>query len=484
MPSPHHPDQPTTHRGLTTAALILIIFMAAAEATIVATALPSIVADLGGVQRYGWVVAAYLLACTITIPVYGRLSDVLGRRPVIWLGIALFLLGSLLCGLSRTMTMLIVSRAIQGMGAGGIQPVSMTIVGDLYTLAERGRVQGWMGAVWGIAGIAGPLLGAWLVTALSWSWVFWINLPFGAAGVALLAYAYRERPHGVRASIDWAGAGTFAAASLALLLALEGVVPVALLTVGIALSVLFVLVERRAESPILPLGLLVRRDVAIASLVSLGLGALLMGVVNYLPLFVQGVRGGTPVQSGAVVAPMLIGWPIAATLSSQFIIRFGSRRAVVIGTTLCVVGCIALALAAALGGTVMLGGAMALIGLGLGAATSTLVIALQSSVGWRERGVITATNVFSRLFGGTVGVSVLGVILARRLEARLDPARVSAALDRERVSAVVDPEVATALGAAFDPIFLVVVAIAVATALLSWQYREQLVDDAGRPVAA
>ncbi|HLV26857.1 MAG TPA: MFS transporter [Gemmatimonadales bacterium] len=462
-----------THRGLTTFALILVVFMTAAEATIVATALPTIIADVGGVQHYGWVTASYLLATTVTVPIYGRLSDVFGRRPILWLGIVLFLGGSMLCGFAGSMTILLAGRTLQGLGAGSIQPVAMTIIGDLYTIAERGRIQGWIGAVWGVAGIAGPMLGAWIVTAMAWGWVFWINLPFGAAAVALLAYAYREKGQGGDAAIDWPGAITFAGAALSLLLAMGGTAPKVLTPLGLLLSALFIVVERRAKSPILPLSLLARRDVAVASVVSLGLGAILMAVVNFLPLFIQGVKGGTPVQAGSLIAPMLIGWPIAATLSSKAILRFGARRAVLLGCVMCAIACACLMAAALHGGRLEMGASMFLLGTGLGAATSTLVIVLQSSVGWRERGVITATNVFARFFGGTLGVTVLGAILAFTLEKRLDPSRVAQVLDRDRVGTVVDPEVVSALTAAFQPMFTVVVVFAIGVAVASYWYREK-----------
>jgi MFS family permease len=461
-----------TSRSLTTFALILIVFMTAAEATIVATALPTIVADVGGVEHYGWVTASYLLATTVTVPIHGRLSDVVGRRPILWLGIVLFLGGSLLCGFAGTMATLIAGRTLQGLGAGSIQPVSMTIVGDLYSIAERGRIQGIIGAVWGVAGIAGPMLGAWLVTAISWAWVFWINLPFGAAAVIILAYAYREHGQGGDASIDWLGAATFAGASLALLLAMGGTSPALLTPIGLALSAAFVVVERKAASPILPLGLLARRDVAVASAVSLGLGAILMAVVNFLPLFIQGVKGGTPVDAGALVAPMLVGWPIAATLSSRFILRLGARRAVMLGCLMAAVACAALAGATAFGGKLATGASMFLLGSGLGTATSTLIIVLQSSVEWKERGVITATNVFARFFGGTLGVTIMGAVLASTLRSSLDPARVAEVLDTERVSTVADPEVVAALSSAFQPMFLIVVGFGLTTALMSWWYRD------------
>jgi EmrB/QacA subfamily drug resistance transporter len=445
------------NRGLVVAALLLSTFMAAMEATVVATAMPTVIAELGGIDLYGWVSASYLLASTVTVPIFGKLADRYGRKPVLLTGIALFLAGSLASGLATTIEQLIVFRALQGLGAGAVQPIVLTIIGDLYTPAQRGKVQGWFGAVWGFAAVSGPLLGGILVAAASWRWIFLVNIPFGIASAVALVSFYREAAREkTDARLDVAGALTILLASVAMLLATSGVAPIAMGIGSVALTVLFVWIERRAPDPVLPIPLLLRRLIAVNTLASFLLGAAMMGVLTFLPLHVQGVLVGMPMEAGFVVAPMLVAWPIASAITSRLIVKTGYRRPLLLGAVLSAVGLIALVPIVMLRWDAwLLGIPMAFFGFGMGLANTAMLIALQASVGHSQRGVVTATAMFSRTMGGALGVGALGALLAARLGRTIDADTTSALLDpHRREAALAIPGLVEALGDALDPLFL------------------------------
>jgi len=450
-----------TNRPLTVAALLLAMFMAAIEATVVGTAMPTVVADLGGLSMYGWVGSAYLLASTVTVPVYGKLADLYGRKPILLFAIVVFLLGSIGCGLAPSIGLLVAARALQGIGAGGMQPIALTVVGDLFTVAERGRIQGFFGAVWGISGILGPLAGGVLVR---WSWrlVFLVNVPFGIASMLILAFALHEaREKVVRPAIDWGGAITLTLAAICVLLGAGGS------TIAIAVAIVFVgafvAVERRAKDPVLALDLVVRRPIAVGSLAGALLGASMMATILYVPLWVQGVLGRTPTEAGITIAPMLVGWPIASTISGRLIPKLGFRTPVWVGSA-----CIALSLGtfsmllAPDTGLFTLRALMFAYGLGMGFVNTALIVAVQSSVQWKQRGVATATTMFSRTIGGAIGVGALGALLARRLGAELPEDTVTALLDpHRRASVTADPHVTELVAKGLTPVFLTAAAIAV-----------------------
>lgn len=457
------------NRTVIVAALLLSMFMAAMEATVVATAMPTVIAELGGIRLYGWVGASYLLASTVTVPLYGKLADRHGRKPVLLLGIALFLAGSLASGLAASIEQLIAFRAIQGLGAGAMQPIVLTVIGDLYTPAERGKVQGWFGAVWGFAGISGPLLGGAIVAAASWRWVFLVNIPFGIASALVLVLAFREAPREKSAArLDVLGSVAILLASLALLLAASGVAPIAMAVLGVVLAIAFVVIERRASDPVLPIDLVTRRLIAVCTLASLLLGVSMMGVLNFLPLYVQGVLLGLPTEAGLVIAPMLVGWPIASAVTSRLLVRIGYRRPLMLGAFMAALGLSTLAALVMLRAPMWsLGASMLVFGLGMGLANTAIVIGVQASVGWEQRGVVTAATMFARTMGGALGVGGLGALLAARLGRSVDADTVSALLDpHQRDAALRIPGVIDALAVALDPLF-VAGAIAAALALLT-----------------
>lgn len=450
------PGAAAPHRAWTVAALLLAMFMAAMEATVIATAMPTVIADLGGISLYGWVGAAYLLTSTVTVPLYGKLADRHGRKIVLVGGIVVFLIGSLASGLATSIEQLIVFRALQGIGAGGVQPIIVTVLGDLYTPAERGRVQGFVGAVWGFAGVSGPLIGGAIVATMSWRWIFLINLPFGVAALVVLWKAYREAPRAApTGSLDLAGASTIMLASLLILLATSDVWPLfTALGAGVLLLV-FVAIERRAHDPVLPLTLLSRRLIAVATSTLLLHGMAMMGVLNFLPLHVQGVLGRAPTEAGLVIAPMLVGWPLASVATSKLLMRVGYRKPAWLGAGLTAGSLLVLApLITAQAATWTLGLALFVFGLGNGLTNTALIIGVQASVGWGQRGVATAALLFARSMGSALGVGALGAVLAHRLRATIDPETVRALLDPHgRAEALAQIGSGAALATAVDPLF-------------------------------
>jgi EmrB/QacA subfamily drug resistance transporter len=402
-----------THRPLTVVGVLLSMFMAAMEATVVGTAMPTVVEKLGGIEYYGWVGAVYLLTATVTMPLYGKLADLYGRKPIMVLAMAFFLAGSMASGLSRSMMQLIFFRAVQGAGAGGLQPVAITIVGDIFKPAERARIQGVFGAVWGVAGMSGPLLGGIIVKELSWQWVFFINVPFGVLSTIMLTPFFHEPVEKKEHTLDFAGTALLSAAIVALLLGASRFAPALMLPLAAALLVGFVVVERRAREPVLSLALLARRIMAVSSVAGALIGSVMSSTVIYLPLYVQAVLAGSPTQAGGTVAPMLVGWPIASALSGRLLPRTGYRPLVRVGFALVSAASIVVAVLLRGGaGYEALGVAMFGMGLGMGLANTALIIAVQESASWQERGVATASTMFFRTIGGAVAVGALGAILA------------------------------------------------------------------------
>ncbi|MBX3191435.1 MAG: MFS transporter [Labilithrix sp.] len=406
----------TTHRPITVVALLLALFMAAMEMTVVSTAMPTVVADLGGALHYAWVFTAYMLTSTVTVPIYGKLADLHGRKPVMLASMALFLLGSIASGQARSMEQLIVFRAVQGIGAGGMQPMALTIIGDIFAIEERGKMQGLFGAVWAIAGLVGPLLGGVIVAVLSWRWVFYVNVPFGALSAALLVYGLVETVEKQKQGLDVAGALTLSAAVIALLLGSDGVMAGLLLPASVVLGLAFLVIERRSKSPMVPLDLFAQPMLATSSALSAAGGAAMLGVVTFVPLYAQGVRGASPTEAGATIAAMAVMWPIASAISGRLITRVGFRALVRTGFVVVAISGVGLALS--LGSGASLGSLRlysALFGVGMGIGNTPLVIAVQTSVGFSQRGVATASTMFFRNIGGTVAVGVMGVVLSRAL---------------------------------------------------------------------
>jgi len=412
---------------IVTIALMLGMFLAALDTTIVGTALPSIVGKLGGISLYSWVFSTYLLTSTTSVPIYGKLADLYGRKPIFLFGTTLFLLGSIFSGAAQSMEQLIIFRAIQGLGAGAVLPIVVTIIGDIFALKERARVQGLFSGVWAFSSIIGPALGGLIVDHFSWRWVFYINIPFGLISGALLAIYLKENVERKKRKLDYFGTLTLTAGIVALLFAvLEGgslwawdsVQSIILFAFAFVLIVLFLRQERRAPEPILPLSLFNNRIIAISSIGGVILGVLMFGITSYVPLFVQGVKGGTATSAGITLGPLLLAWPIAATLSGRIVIRYGYRFAASLGMALSTIGTGMVILFTRDTGLPFIITAMIFIGTGLGFASTSFILAVQNAVPWNLRGVATATTQFFRTIGGTVGVAVMGTILNAQMASR------------------------------------------------------------------
>ena len=398
---------------------MLSVALVAIDVTILATAVPSLVGDLGGFSQFPWLFSIYLLAQAVSVPIYGKLSDLFGRKPVMLIGITLFVLGSALCGAAWSMPALIVFRAIQGLGAGAVLPMSMTIIGDLYTLEERARVQGYVASVWGVSSVVGPTLGGFFSDYLSWRWIFFVNIPIGIAAATMLWRRFDERVERKKHRIDYAGAILLAVGgSLLVLGLLEGGIAwgwgsptgIGIFIAAAVLLVIFGFVERRATEPILPLWILGRRILNGTNAASLVVGVLMIGLVSYVPLYAQGVLGSSALVGGFAVATMTVGWPIAAALSGRLYMRIGFRDTGFIGAALLLIGTSLLLPVGVDSSVLHLAVASFFVGLGLGLIASPTLVAAQSSVGWETRGVVTGTNMFARSVGSALGIAVFGAV--------------------------------------------------------------------------
>ena len=472
------------HRPLTTAGVLLSMFMAAMEATIVATVMPTVVEQLGGIEYYGWVGAVYLLTSTVTMPLYGKLSDLYGRKPIMMLSMAVFLVGCTSSGLARSMTQLIVFRAIQGAGAGGLQPVSITIIGDIFTPAERARIQGLFGAVWGVAAMSGPLLGGIIVHALSWRWVFFINLPFGLLSAVVISAFFHEHKETHEHSLDLAGAALLTGAIVAVLLGASRYEPALMLPAAVVLLACFVLVEIRVPEPVLSLALLRRPIMSVSSAAGAAVGAVMSSTVIYLPLYVQAVLGGTPTQAGATVSPMLIGWPIASAISGRLLLRTGCRPLVRFGFGVVTAMSILIALLLrARAPQLALAVTMFTMGAGMGAANTALIIAVQESAEWQERGVATASTMFFRTIGGAVAVGALGAVLTSSMGPNVPAAELNQLLAPDHgggLGAAVVAQLAGSLRAGIEHVFDVIAALSVAALAAAFLFPHMRVAPAER----
>lgn len=406
--------------------VVLSIFLAAMESTVVATAMPKVVGSLGGLHIYSWVFSGFLLTSTVTMPLWGRLSDIFGRRPTFLVGLSIFLVGSALSGAAQSMVELIVFRMLQGLGAGSLMTIGMTIVADLFRLERRAKMQGYISGVWGVASLVGPLLGGLLTDHVSWRWVFYINLPFGAVAMGLIATSLRDESERRRPQIDYAGLAFFAAGVSALLL---GVVEAGRaaswtrvdvlgpLLFGGASLVAFVVVERRAREPIVPLRLFSNRIVVAAVVTGFLAGMAMFGAISFVPLFMQSVVGSSATQAGFVLTPFVLGWVALSVASARAVLRVGYRTIVLAGM-LCLSG--AFLLLARWNATLTPGEAMRdvlLAGVGMGMNMVPMLIAVQSAVPRADLGIATSMTQFFRAVGGALGLSLMGTVMTWRLKA-------------------------------------------------------------------
>ena len=413
-----------TNRPLVLISVMLAMFMGAIEATIVSTAMPAIAADLGGFSLYSWVFSAYLLMNAVTVLIYGKLSDLFGRKPILIFGITIFLIGSILCGFAQSMTMLIVFRLIQGFGAGAVMPIATTIVGDIYTKEERAKIQGYLSSVWGISAIMGPAIGGLLVEYVSWHYVFWINIPLGIFSIIGISKFLHENIEKKKPDIDYKGAIllTISISSLMFVLVEGGTrwkwtspESIGIFAAALAAFFLFVFQEKKASDPMMPFSIWKKRSILIANLASLTTGIMLIGISSFLPAFVQGVMESSPIVAGFTLTTMSIGWPIASSAAGYLLLKIGFKNTSIIGGTFLILGSIMFASLSPEAGPVWAACASFLVGVGMGLTSTSFIVSIQSTVSWEQRGIATAANMFMRNLGNTVGAALLGGILNSRL---------------------------------------------------------------------
>jgi MFS family permease len=468
----------TLNRIWVTAALLVVMVLAALEMTVTSTAMPTIIGDLHGLEHYSWVTSVYLLMCTVSMPIYGRLADAWGRKRVLLWAIAMFASASVLAATAQSMLQLIVFRGFQGLGAGGIMPVVLTILGDIFTLEERARIQGWFSAVWGASALAGPAIGAVLVDTLGWRSIFFVNLPFGALGFAVLMWKYHdhERPHS--SDLDLPGVISLAIGCTAILglvsaLGLDNIswtVKAATLAIAIVGLGSFIYIERRAKNPILPPDLIVQPAIGPSLLGSALMGIGFFSVDTYVPLYVQGTTGAGATAAAGVVTPVMLAWATSGILVAPLIVRWGFRRTAIIGSALIAISFLCLFVCALLHASGwVLAAVLVVAGGGFGAASMPYLLSVQHSVSWQQRGIVTSACQFFRTMGGAIGIGLMGMLfnvlaapqMQQLREMGISPASIMDPDMRDHLSDAAKPIIFDMIGSGLTWVFLAMAIVAV-----------------------
>lgn len=421
---------PSGRRILIVIGVMTGMFIAALEATIVGTAMPTVIASLGGLNHYSWVFSAYLVTSTVTVPVWGKLSDLYGRRLLYQIGIGVFLLGTALSGFSTSMTELIIFRAIQGLGAGALVPLGMTIIGDLFTVEERAKMQAYFSGVWGLSSIVGPVVGGFITDHLSWQWVFWVNIPIGIAAALIIGIALKDPKRTTKPSVDYIGAGLLMFAVSVLMLALVDngsgsllhVQNIILFLGAAALLGIFYLVEKRATDPVIPFDLFRNRTIAIGVSCGFFAGVAMFGAISFVPLFAQGVLGFSATEAGSLLTPLMLSWVTMSIVGGRLMLKVSSRTITISGFAVLTLGFVMLSLFDSTSSRFWLYLDLVIVGAGLGLTMLTLLIAVQQAVERSQLGIATSLNQFSRAIGGALGVAVLGAVLTAGLASQLQMA--------------------------------------------------------------
>lgn len=476
----------TRRRQVLGTVLVMVgTFVAAMDVSVVGTAMPTVIGELGGIDRYGWVFSAYLLASTAATPVFGRLADMLGRKLVYLGALIAFVSFSMLAGTSTSIDQLIVYRALQGLGAGALLPTGFTIIADLYDRRARAKVVGLFSSVWVGAAIVGPAIGGFITQAVSWRWTFYVNLPIGLVALALLVFAYRDLGEHHRQRIDWLGALTFASAATLLMLGLNGVAPVATVGLAIVLAIAFVGIERRTDSPIIDLALVRDPLIGAALAMTLAVGAIQFGVTAFVPPFVQGVQGGQPAEAGIALGAMSVGWSAGATVVGWVLLRAGVRTVVMAGSVALMAGVLAFALIAPSSAILVVALVAAVVGIGMGWTSMPIMVTVQTSVGYAQRGTVTSLVQFARSLGGATGVAALGSLFNTTLGPRAADA--SALLDpvaRRTLDAAAVAPVREGLADGLHAVYVAMVAVALVGVVLSRRLPKEMPAEAAREHAA
>lgn len=431
------------------ASVMLGMFLAAIEATIVATAMPSIVADLGGFSLYSWVFSAYLLTNAATVLIFGKLADIFGRKPIFIIGVTVFLIGSTLAGFSTSIGMLIFTRFIQGVGAGALMPIATTIVGDIYNRAERAKIQGYLSAVWGISAVSGPLLGGFFVDVLDWRYVFWMNIPLGILAMLGIAIFLKEDIEKKKEKVDYFGSLLMMfSVSIIMIILVEGgtgipwnsILMYGMIIVAVLFLGSFIKQQQKSLEPMIPIELWKYRLILMANLTSLTTGMITIGVTSYLPAFVQGVMGKSATIAGFTLTTMSIGWPIASTISGRLLLRIGYRNTSIIGGVFLIIGSIFFLLLTPDKGPVWAGIGSFFVGVGMGMTSTSFIVGIQTSVDWEIRGIATSANVFMRSLGNALGVALLGGVLNSYIQSQINQANLSSEISIDSVNKLLNEE--------------------------------------------
>lgn len=423
-------------------ALMLTMMLAAMDVTIISTAIPLIVSDLGGFKQFSWVFSIYLLAQTVTIPVYGKLADLYGRKVILLTGISIFLLGSAASAASWDINSLIFFRGLQGLGAGSIMATVNTIAGDLYSVKERAKIQGWLSSIWGVSAIIGPAVGGALAEYVSWRWIFIINIPIGFISIAFLWVFFKEKVESKKHSIDYKGSILILlAVGLLIIFLLEGgqnwpwlsIQSFFMLAVIFVLGYLIVVTEKKAREPILPHWAFKNKTFAFNNIAMAAMGIVMMGPETFLPTFTQASLGLGIIASGFVLASMSIGWPTASTLSGKLYLKIGFRKTALIGTILILISCTGFLLIPWPQPIYLVVIDQVLLGAGFGLLSTPSLVGIQSMVPWEKRGVVTGLNVFSRNLGQSVGAAIFGAIFNNSFAAQMQKAPTGFPVDTKNI---------------------------------------------------
>lgn len=444
-----------TKKQIVAFSLMMATFLTAIEGTVVSTAMPKIASELQGIEKMNWVFSIYLLTSAVTVPIFGKLSDLFGRKIIFNIGTLIFLAGSALCGFSETMDQLIFFRALQGIGAGAIMPVATTIIGDVFPVAERAKMLGLISLVWGISGIVGPLVGGFFVDHLSWEWIFFFNIPFGLLAMFMLGFSFREQLAKSKKKIDYLGALAFSIGMIALLYALQvggetnqWLTPMVLtlFAIFILFTALFIYIESKVVEPMIPLQLFRNPVISIVNGISFLTSAVLIGIMVYIPMWVQGVLGEGATQSGIILMPMSITWTLGSFLVGKMMFKRGTRSIVSLSLFILLLGAVSLILINQASPKFILYSISAILGIGFGLITAYSTVIVQSTISWSLRGVSTSANVFFRTLGQTVGIAILGTYFNARVSSQLS-AQQESNLSMDQLNQLISPDTSTALPA-------------------------------------
>ncbi|MFJ8528124.1 MDR family MFS transporter [Bacillus sp. NPDC094106] len=408
--------------------LMLMTFLSAVEGTIVSTAIPRITSDLSGVELVSWVYAIYMLATAVSTPIYGKLADLFGRKKILLIGAGIFLIGSVLCGIVTSMEQLIVFRALQGIGAGAVMPITMTIIGDLYSEAkDRAKAQGWMSAVWGVSGVVGPLVGGFLVDSLSWRYIFFLNVPFGILACVMIATSYKESIKPAKHHIDYPGAIIFSLSTIALLYALltgsskqnwGDITIIGLLTFAAVSFIIFLFVEKKSPEPLIPLALFSNRTLSTINVLTLIAGAIIISITMYLPIWSQGVLGKNATEAGLILMPVPVMWTFGAILSGNLVGKLKTKQIILLGASVLSVATFLLSILSTHSPAFLIYVAVGLLGFGMGLITPIYMITIQAAVPSHTRGTAVGLNTFINTFSQTLGAAVFGTIFNTMIHAQ------------------------------------------------------------------